>query len=184
MKVNIHKHKNFTEKDILKLNNSVHVLSSILGSVNFKEAIREYSHEGKPGFYFRQNEDGSWEDQPHTNEEVYQKIQAGNEILGNVSANECDLYLVIDPKDNSTVIGYTYPSVPELYTYRNWFTSFGAIGYAAHLAHEWCHKLGFTHDDDRTDNREHSVPYAVGNLVGKIYNKLHITDSDGFPDIT
>lgn len=136
----------------------MHVLQAVLGSVNFKEAVREYSYDGNVGFHFRRDAEGNWIDKYHTPEEVYDKIML----------------------ENTEDIGYTYPGDKTIYTYRNRIRGFNAIGYASHLVHEWCHKLGFTHDFERSENRENSVPYAIGNMVGKLYSELHIIDSNGF----
>ncbi|KAA5538687.1 hypothetical protein [Adhaeribacter rhizoryzae] len=178
MKVNIHKHVNFSEKDIEKLSSSIQVLQAVLGSSEFKEEVLKYTYNGKNGYYYRKNIKGDWIDQPYSNEEVYRIIMKGQEKLGNIHDNECDLYLEIDKDDHSTVIGYTYPGDKTIYTYRNWFRSFNAIGYASHLAHEWCHELGFSHSKKKTVRRKHSVPYAIGNMIGRIYPQLKISNNN------
>lgn len=184
MKVNTYNHDNFTEADKKKLAGAVHVLQSVLGSSLFKGTVRTYSHNGGEGFYFRPvGHPSGGSDTVYTNEEVLQIILAAVEKKGNRVNGECDLHVCLINKSGGSSVGYTKPSIEEIYTYRNWFRSFRSVGYASHLAHEWCHKLGFTHDPNETAERPFSVPYAIGDMVGKLYDELHIMDSDGFPDL-
>jgi hypothetical protein len=172
MKVNIIDTKNFTVARKEKADETARILEIVFNSELFKHAVLNFSHEGQPGFYFRKDEVGNYVDEYHTNEQVYEKIMAGKEMVGNVTDNECDLYLHIDNRNGGGDVGYTYPTSPWINTYKDWFKSFNALGYATHLAHEWCHKLGFTHAKKRTEVRKYSVPYAIGYLIDDMYEQI------------
>jgi hypothetical protein len=172
MKVSVRDTKNFTGARMEKLNRTVEILTTVLNSEEFKQLVLNFSHDGHPGFYFRKDDEGNYVDEYHTNQQVYDKIMAGREKVGNVEDNECDLYLHIDRRNGGGDVGYGYPSSKWINTYKDWFKSFNALGYAKHLAHEWCHKLGFTHDKNRTANREFSVPYAIGYLIDDAYEQI------------
>jgi hypothetical protein len=73
---------------------------------------------------------------------------------------------------NTNVVGYTYSNSRRIWVNTKYFNSYTAAGVAHNLFHEWMHKLGYAHDSNWTINRDFSVPYALGNLVGEIGKKF------------
>lgn len=100
-----------------------------------------------------------------TDQEVYEKIMLGAEILDPTDDREADIYLKIDRRNKRGVIGYTYGNTKWQWIYNWYFKSYTIPEMAGNLAHEWCHKLGFGHDHRWNSTREHTVPYAVGYFV-------------------
>lgn len=100
-----------------------------------------------------------------TNEQVYQTLMNGAEILDSVIDHEADIFLKIDRRNKRGVIGYTYATTKWQWIY-NWVTqNYTVQDIAGNLAHEFCHKLGFDHAYYNTPTREYSAPYAVGYFV-------------------
>jgi hypothetical protein len=85
-----------------------------------------------------------------------------------------DLHLRMKPipfyKPFTSVIGYTYPGINYIVTYRGKFEACELHDLAAHYAHEWIHKLGFGHEDKKT--WDFSVPYLVGDIVEKLGKQM------------
>lgn len=99
---------------------------------------------------------------------VYDTIMKAAEVLDARNPNYvADLELVIDRRNKRSVLGYTYPDTTKQWMY-SWLLSTTYQRVAGNLAHEWAHKLGFTHTYRNTPNRKHSVPYAVGDFVAGI----------------
>ena len=102
-----------------------------------------------------------------SNKEVYCKIMEGKEALGETGeGSDADIFLRVDRRNRSGVIGYTYQNTPWQYVYQWVLRDFTVDDVAANLAHEWCHKLGFDHSYSFSTTRQYSVPYAVGYFVG------------------
>ena len=67
-------------------------------------------------------------------------------------------------------VGVTTLKDHVTHTYNKYIIDNGAACYAAHLAHEYCHVLGFTHPKYHFLGKEkkQSVPYVIGNIVSSI----------------
>lgn len=98
-------------------------------------------------------------------QEIYQKIMKGAEVLDPTEDHEADIYMKIDRRNKRGVIGYTYPKTNWQWVYSWVLEEFTQEEVAMNIVHEWLHKLGFDHDFFNTPEREHSVPYAVGYFV-------------------
>ncbi len=161
--------KGFDQEGRMKVLASLAILENIFNQEKFRQLILDYSHPGNKGFYFRKNMWGKYIDTPYSNQQVLSMITNAVELSGNVQHGQVDLYLNLDPRKGGGTVGYGYPSQKDIYTYSDWFTSFNSLGYASHIAHEWCHKLGFTHSHKKSEKRKYSVPYAIGYMVGDLY---------------
>jgi hypothetical protein len=107
-----------------------------------------------------------------SNEEVYQRIFEGAEQMGNTSRNnmmdvELELY-----QQTTNTIGYTYPNTVRIWINKKYFSTYTPVKVADNLMHEWMHKLGFTHATTWTQERDHSVPYAIGYLIEELAAKF------------
>ncbi len=96
------------------------------------------------------------------------------EHVGDINSNQIDLYLNLLDENNKDVVGYGNPEEKEIYTYKNWFNDLlDEKEYAAHIIHEWTHKLGFDHAFSKyARKREYSVPYAVGDIFKIVADKM------------
>ena len=172
--INVEQIKGFSETQIAKVGLSMAILERIFNAAEFRESILNFKYNGKYQFHFRKNIWGRWIDTYYPNEQVYERIMTATETAGNIKPGQVDLYLQLDPRKGGGVVGYGYPAQKEIYTYSDWFESFNTLGYAAHIAHEYCHKLGFTHSHAKNEARKYSVPYAIGYIVADLYKKLNL----------
>lgn len=96
---------------------------------------------------------------------------SNKEVLDVIKKHDWALDIGIERARCST-LGWTTPNVT-----RFWFNSCGFdnrtdAGLAGTICHEYQHKLGFTHDKNRTPWREFSEPYAVGTICAELYNEF------------
>lgn len=163
-KTNIRFH-NFTNDDIEKVNRAVYIIKTVINSDEFHDLVIGHTFNNEKRFNDNNN---------YTNEEVYQLILLGAEIVGNSQANntmdvELELY-----EDSSKTIGYTYPHTTRIWMNRKYFNRYTPAQVAGNLMHEWMHKLGFGHSLKWNKDREHSVPYAIGYLIEDLATKFDL----------
>ncbi len=89
------------------------------------------------------------------------KNQTRDELLKELRSSKPLLNFVMYYKNNSTV-GYTYPNSDTIWMNRKFHKNYSLAESAANLAHERSHKLGYTHDFNRSSRRSDQVPYPVG----------------------
>ena len=160
--------KGFNSDELEKGNKALALLKTVLNSEEFKQEVLNFEYKGQKKFA---NNDGL------TNPEIYKKIMEGVEEGSTEVDYEADLFLKLVNKpwwNRGDTIGYTKPGVNIIYTYRRWFKKkkTTAANYAGHVAHEWCHNLGFNHDRKKTINRSYSVPYGIGGIVDRLAKKV------------
>lgn len=150
--------KGFNQEQEQKIFKAAGLIKKIVHSPEFKQAVLSKSFNNK--FTFKDNAG-------LTNEQIYQKILDGKELIGkNTEANgNMDLELVLYRDDNSNTIGYTYPHISHVYINEKFLNRFEPYQVANNLFHEWLHKIGFDHSVEKTPEREHSVPYALGYIM-------------------
>jgi hypothetical protein len=98
---------------------------------------------------------------------VLDKILNGEET-GTIPDHIINLTLEVD-KTPRNEIGHT--TGHTITTQASYILNNPAECYAAHLMHEYCHVLGFTHPNKRTLRRTKTVPYQVGYIVRDILGK-------------
>lgn len=167
IKVNIAATKGFNTEELKKVYTAQSVLNKILNHEKFKDQVLYFTTDGLFRFYYRRTFLGKWIDRPHSNREVYEILTQG---LGGTPSgiNQVDLHLEMLPGGDVQQLGYTNPDTQCIYTYRNWFNNLSMAGYTSHLAHEWCHQLGFGHASKPTEKTSHSVPFGIGTIAEKI----------------
>lgn len=161
--------KDLTAEENRKVNEAVQIAERVLNSDEFRIWCINHSYEkvtvtGKLWWKrtYKQKVYG-FHDTNMTGKQVYDEIMAGKEVLDPVEDQEADIFLAVDR--NKRVIGYTYPNTKWQWVYSWVLDSWGPKDIAGNLIHEWCHKLGYSHEYNYTQNRQHSVPYAVGYYV-------------------
>lgn len=148
-----------------KLDQALSLLTKVLNSEEFKESVTEFTYLGKPQFV----------QAGMSNEAVYQALLNASENFkpGIDHIADFDLRLYTPPWYKKwSVVGYTYPNGSTIHMNRYYFDSFEVWEIAANLVHEWCHKLGFAHDYKRTKRRPFSVPYAIGDIVEDLGERM------------
>lgn len=154
---------NFDDIQEQKVRKAIQIIKKVIASKEFKERILNYEHKGKKGFV---DSDGL------TNAEVYNRIMEGAEQMGNTTKNNSmDVELELYHQKTNT-IGYTYPNTVRIWMNKKYFSKYTPVKVADNLMHEWMHKLGFTHSVHYSEERDHSVPYAVGYLIEELAEKL------------
>ncbi len=154
---------NFDSSQEEKVRKAVQIIKKVIHSREFKNRILNYEYHGRKTFV---------DNHGLSNEEIYQKILDGAEIMGNTTKNntmdvELELY-----KQKTKTIGYTYPNTVRIWMNKKYFSRYSPIKVADNLMHEWMHKLGFTHEVIWSKDRDHSVPYAIGYLVEELAGEL------------
>lgn len=146
--------KNFTDAQKKILYSTISQLEDVFNSEKFKDRVINFKCPltGKKEFL---------ENLGHSNKQLYDKLMGG-----------ATFHVEIDTDlPSRRVIGYTYPKGVTIYTYKWWFNKHAKRFYAAHLAHEWCHKLGFGHTARRKKRWKYTVPYMIGNIVEDLTNE-------------
>jgi hypothetical protein len=145
----------FSAEQKEKVSKAVELIKKVVASEEFRLRILNKKHKGKAFFV----------DSDLSNEEIYSKILAGAEEVGDTSKNNrMDLEIKLY-QDKSKTIGYTYPHIVRIYVNRKYFDKFQPHQVADNLFHEWLHKLGFKHSIKKNPDRAHSVPYSIGYMV-------------------
>lgn len=154
---------NFETHQEEKVRKAIELIRKVVATPEFRDRILNHTYNGKKTFV---NNHGL------SNEEIYQKIVDGAEIMGNTSANhrmnvELELY-----HSKSKTIGYTYPDTTRIWMNTKYFNRYTPVKVADNLMHEWMHKLGFTHAMEYSVDRNYSVPYAIGYLMEELAGKI------------
>jgi hypothetical protein len=167
IKVNIATAKGFSPDELKKVQAAGDALNKILNNEIFRERVLKFTTDGLFRFYYRRSFLGNWIDKPYSNHEVYE-ILTQNSGNSNPDVKQINLNLEMLPGGKNEQLGYTNPDTQCIYIYRNWFNNLSLAGYTSHLAHEWCHQLGFTHADRPTEKNDHSVPFGIGSITEKL----------------
>lgn len=164
--------KDLSQDDFTKLSHAVEHVAKAMASKKFYDFCINYEYNFKEcaGFWFWKQ---CWDNQVEgmrwtgnmSQEEVYEFLMDGKEVLDHEVDREADIELYINESYSRNVIGYTYPNTPKQWIYRRFFNSFDYREIAGNIAHEWCHKMGFNHEYRWNYLRKHTVPYAVGYFV-------------------
>lgn len=154
--------RDFSQPKEEKLNDAIERMLIVINSEEFKQKVLNHEYQGEKTYV---------DNQELTNEEIYNVIMQGVETLNGEVDQEMDLDLTLYYSNNSTV-GYTYPNTNRVWINDKFFTTNTLGKVAGNIVHEWTHKLGFTHDFNRTERRNYSVPYAVGNIIQELVDSL------------
>jgi hypothetical protein len=153
----------FSSYDEEKLEHAADLVRRVLMSQDFKDAVVGFEYDGKNTFA---------DNNGLTNLQIYNRIIIGAENFKPIQNFTLDAEVELYYED-STTIGYTYPSASRIWMNTKYFNRYTPYQVAGNLTHEWCHKLGFTHDSDATAARPYSVPYAVGYIVRQLAAELY-----------
>ena len=159
--------RNFTDADKAKVYRAKDILEVIMNSKDFRDRILNFTWKGEKQF---NNNNGL------TNKEVYRLLMTGEEVLMPASAGIMNFDLTLYRSKNpwSKVKGYTLPDTMRIWMNKKFFrkSSWTAIDVAGNMAHEWVHKMGFSHDYRHNVDRPYSVPYAVGYIVTDLAKEM------------
>lgn len=154
---------NFNQDQEYKVREAADLIKKVVASQEFKDAILNYTYKGQKSFI---NNGG------FSNTQIYQKILNAAETLLPVKNNTIDVELELYFNAGST-IGYTYPNTRRIWMNTKYFDRYTPVQVADNLTHEWLHKLGFDHASGWSEDRDHSVPYAVGYLMERLAKQYY-----------
>lgn len=162
----------FSDKELIKLENSRYHMEKALSSKEFFLFMANFTHREKKctgRFWWKKCTNniisGFHYNQDKSNKEIYNHLMCGAESLILERDSEADIFIKIDRRNNSRVLGYTYSNTSWQWIYIPFFNRGTQEDIAGNLAHEWCHKMGYQHEYRYTNLRQFSVPYAVGQFV-------------------
>lgn len=147
-----------TSSQKVKIEAAQELIKAVIATDEFREAVINHTYGGKKTYV----DNGGY-----TNEEIYEKILDGAESLNKIEDNEMDLEVETYYSFSSTV-GYTYSNTPKIYMNTKFLDSYNATQVSRNMIHEWLHKLGFKHASSYSTSRDYSVPYAIGEIMGRI----------------
>ncbi|MGE3611064.1 MAG: hypothetical protein AB7I27_15845 [Bacteriovoracaceae bacterium] len=153
---------NFNETQASKYNKAIQIVKLVVGTEEFKNQVLNYTYNGSKQFV---------DNKGLSNQEIYQTILEAAEKLRPIKNNTMDLEVELYYTNNS-VVGYTNGGTTQIWVNTKFFDQYAPNSVAGNLFHEWLHKLGYTHDYYATAQRPHSVPYAIGYIIGNIGKKF------------
>jgi hypothetical protein len=154
---------NFDSLERVKVEKAAELVKRIIMSQEFKDEVVNHIYDGQKAFV---------DNSGLTNLQIYDRIIIAAERLSPEKNFRLDVEIELYYEESST-IGYTYPSTPRIWMNRKFFTRYSPSQIAGNLTHEWLHKLGFVHAVSDTDSRAFSVPYAVGYIVRRLTAELY-----------
>jgi len=178
-----HEYKNFkinleavgyTTQEERIIGKAAYFMVYALGHDLFKEFCINYSYKVKTCYwsgiirkcYYKKYKQ-FYKSNGRTNYQVWKHLMSGQEMCPEETEpdQEADIWLKIDRRYKPGVIGYTYPNSKWQWVYSWVFKEKTAEYIAGNLAHEWCHKLGYSHSKNKNPHRKHTVSYEVGYFV-------------------
>lgn len=140
-----------------RVQNVVPVIERVMNSPEFRNAVLEYrSKSGKNEFEWNTG---------LTNALVLARIDEARELAYTGRPGEMDIS-ISDYWRPSGTVGHTSPASSVIHLNRYQYKRMDDAGIASNLVHEWLHKIGFDHSFDWNPQRDDTVPYGVGSLVG------------------
>jgi hypothetical protein len=154
--------RNFTTDQEKKMRDAVERIKIVINSTDFKERVLAHTYNGQKTFV---------ENEGLSNEEIYEKIMDGAEVLNPVVDNMMDVDVTMYYKATSTV-GYTYPDTNRTWVNSRFFNGYTAGQVSSNVVHEWTHKLGFGHSYYNNSSRPYTVPYGVGSIISELVDSM------------
>lgn len=158
--------------------NGANLLIDVLNNPNFEVEVKNYTWKKSRGpLQERYN---------HTTDSrelVFKKIASGDDKFSSddinndrqIGDNDIDIH-ILPYKTNVNIVGKTYPNNPKTWInlnnldakIRKYELDVVSAFVAQNMIHEYCHNLGYGHkgNNPRKFNNKHSVPYAIGEIVG------------------
>lgn len=155
---------NFSDEQKEKLIKATEIIKRVVASREFREGILNHTWQGKKQFV---------DSQGLTNAQIYSKILHASESYLDEKNNTLDVELELFFEPTKT-IGYTYPNTKRIWMNKKYFDTYTAIQVSDNLFHEWLHKIGFDHSLSWSQERDHSVPYAIGYLVESLAHQIEM----------
>jgi|GEM_PF-3511256 len=156
------------QNELEKMKAAFAIIERVVNSDEFKEKVINFVGKNGQRSYIRNN--------GLTNEQVYEAIMAGKELIGGAQTpGEMNFDVTRYMKFWSKVIGYTEPGKSNtMYVHGKFYKKFSPVEISSNVTHEWLHLCGFYHGSAADHD---SVPYAVGYIMRDLAKKL---ETQGF----
>lgn len=141
---------NYNDAQKRKLGEAVEVLTIILNSDDFRQAIIS-----KKNFTNTMGRNGA---------QIYEHLMSGQEIHNPTSVGSVDFNVTMY-YSSKNVVGYTYSASATVFTNSKYYDKYTKCDIARNLGHEWTHQLGYVHSTAKDSN---SIPYSVGNIINDL----------------
>lgn len=151
IKIKVNPQRGMSTAELEKINAAVQGLEKILNSDRFKIELLLAKMTETNGL---------------TNQQVYDKIMAGDQVINGDEMGVLDFNLVLYRKSWSKVVGYTFTNSMTIWVNRKYFSTPKSI--SENIGHELMHQLGFFHNKIWST----SVPYTMNRIVGKLWDKV------------
>ena len=168
--VNFQSTKYFDQTEFDKLIQAKKLIEVVINSEEFKTAVLNFSYNGATEFV---------QNNGMTNQQIYDYLMTGAEMYPNQTPADhlmdFDLELYTSSWFGRGTLGYTDVNTKTIHMNTRFYDKAAVNGVAMNLVHEWCHKMGFDHDSNRTARRDYSVPYAIGYVIRDLGAKKTLT---------
>jgi hypothetical protein len=154
--------QNFNEQQTTKMDDAIERLLIVINSEEFKEKVLAHTFNGERTFSLNNG---------LTNEEIYEQIMSGIEVLNKELDYEMDVDVTLYYKAGSTV-GYTYANTNRTWINSKFFNGFRPSQIVANVTHEWTHKIGFGHTSNNSPSRPYTVPYGIGSIISDLVDEM------------
>ncbi len=150
-------------QELANMEEAFRIVEAVINSDEFKQKVINFVN--KSGARSYTNNKGL------TNEQVYEAIMAGNEIIGGANTpGQMNFDVSRYVKSWSKVIGYTSPGKSNtIFVNGKFYSGFKPSEISSNVTHEWLHLCGFVHSSASDHD---SVPYAVGYIMKDLAAKL------------
>lgn len=165
--------KNYHNNNLSRVKSVVQLLENTINSEEFKNAVINFKTHLQGGtFHFfkiekKRGRTRTIKLKRYTNTEVLSKILKGNSSEENV----IELKLKMEYGSDGDVVGFKRSGDPTIHTYEKFVKTMSLERYAAHIIHEYCHIIGFSHSSSRKNDKFrdcYSVPYAIHKMLKKL----------------
>lgn len=149
---------NATFEQEVKIREAIEIIKMVLATEEFRNKILNFTYKGQNAFV---------DNRGFSNGQIYQLILNGAEALSPARNNQMDAEVEFYHADTN-VVGYTYRNTRRIWINTKFFETNTPAKVAHNLFHEWLHKIGFEHDVNWSQDRDASVPYAIGFIMGEV----------------
>ena len=167
----------FTEAEKAKLVQAVEMLGRVVNSQSFQNRMINYNwsdSERKYAEFFMNND--------LNNQQVLEKLLSGRDKFENADDQTVNLTLV-PSEDSNAIEGFVRNNSPLVHINRLYLDGWHPVVVSGIILHEYCHNLGFEHDQglfhSLVKEHIHTVPYALGFILYEVANEI-FKDEPGY----
>lgn len=142
-----------------KFQKALEIIKKVVATEEFRNQVLNFTYNGAKTFV----DNGG-----KTNAQIYQSILDGAESLQPAKNNTMNMEVELYTNMFTNTVGYTNTGTVRIWVNTKYFNNYTPASVASNLFHEWLHKLGYKHAVSYSVNRDSSVPYAIGRIIGSL----------------